>query len=189
MKINYPCTKTFLSIFLFPCSCLWCCLYFNSNLPRVLVYFLCSIQILLVTLKEYHHSAASCIWSRAWNGYSCFCHLKIRLFKLLAGWFPDNAFYELLLLQNVFAEVIHWPQSQCSNYELLHLWNLNYSMNVQKARIASAYCFPKNLILSVQVQTGFCLLQQYLHLRIASVIFSGTPWAKVSNRKYGRAGL
>lgn len=54
-------------------------------------------------------------------------------------------------------------------------------MNLQKARVASAYHIPKNLFFSLQVQTGSCLLQQYFHLRIVSVIFSG-HWAKVSNK-------
>lgn len=37
--------------------------------------------------------------------------------SLLVG-FPDNVFYELLLLQNVFAEVMHCLQSHCSSYWL-----------------------------------------------------------------------
>jgi len=35
--------------------------------------------------------------------------------SLLVG-FPDNAFYELPLLQIVFAEMMHCLQSHCSSY-------------------------------------------------------------------------
>lgn len=120
MKINYPCTKTFLSIFLFPSLafdvvciliviCLGCC-FISWVQSKSCWARLKNITILQPVVSDPEPEMVIHAFVTSRLDYSN---------SLLVG-FPDNAFYELLLLQNVFTEVIHWLQSQCSNYEMHH---------------------------------------------------------------------
>lgn len=107
MKINYPCTKTFLSIFLFPALafdvvciliviCLGCC-FISWVQSKSCWARLKNITILQPVVSDPEPEMVIHAFVTSRLDYSS---------SLLVG-FPDNAFYELLLLQNVFAEVIH----------------------------------------------------------------------------------